>query len=103
MVSRVAGTLPALLRRGERPAAGCRSGERETGAEVRRGQNCDEAAVTISLAGTPRSLRETTTGATLQPLPDVPPPPFRRGPPPPVRKSFRTTVPPHSFQVFRIG
>ena len=62
----------------------------------------DEAAVTLSLAGTPASLRETTTGATLQPLPDAPPA-ARRGPPPPVRKIFRTTIPPHSFHVFRLG
>jgi hypothetical protein len=63
----------------------------------------DEAAVTISLAGAPGSLRETTTGATLQPLPDAPTPANRRGPPPPIRRAFRTVVPPHSFQVFRIG
>jgi hypothetical protein len=75
----------------------------ENGAFVVENYRGDEAAVTISLAGTPASLRETTTGATLQPLPDAPSAASRRGPPPPVRKNFRTTVPPHSFQVFRIG
>lgn len=74
----------------------------DNGAFVVENYRGDEATVTISLAGTPGSLRETTTGAALQPLPDAPPS-TRRGPPPPVRKSFRTTVAPHSFQVFRIG
>jgi hypothetical protein len=63
----------------------------------------EEAAVTISVAGTPVALRETMSGSTLQPLPEAPPGPLRRGPPPPVRRGFRTIVPPHSFQVFRVG
>jgi hypothetical protein len=75
----------------------------DNGAFVVENYRGDEAAVTISLAGMPLSLKETTTGATLQPLPDAPPPAFRRGPPPPARKNFRTMVPAHSFQVFRIG
>jgi hypothetical protein len=75
----------------------------DNGAFIVENYRGDEAAVTISLAGTPASLRETTTGAALQPLPDAPPASSRRGPPPPVRRSFRTTLPPHSFQVFRIG
>jgi hypothetical protein len=60
-----------------------------------------EVEVTISLAGTPASLGEITTGATLQPIAEPPPPPNRRGPPAPGRRAFRTTIPPHSFQVFR--
>jgi hypothetical protein len=75
----------------------------DNGAFVVENYRGDETAVTISVAGTPASLRETTTGATLQPQPDTPPSAFRRGPPPPVRKNFRTMVPPHSFRVFRIG
>src|SRR3954470_1298840 len=75
----------------------------DNGAFVVENYRGDEAAVTISLPGGPASLRETTTGATLQPLAGAPPPAFRRGPPPPVHRSFRTNVPPHSFQVFRIG
>ena len=61
----------------------------------------EEAEVTISLARGPASLREITTGATLQPLAEPPPSPNRRGPPAPERRSFRATIPPHSFQVFR--
>ncbi len=74
----------------------------DNGAFVVENYRGDEAAVTLSLAGTPSSLRETTTGATLQPLAETQPV-ARRGPPPPVRRSFRTVLPPHSFQVFRIG
>jgi hypothetical protein len=63
----------------------------------------EEAAVTISVAGSPAALREATTAAILQPLPEAPTAPGRSGPPPPVRRSFRTVIPPHSFQMFRIG
>ncbi|MDB5691375.1 MAG: hypothetical protein JWO81_438, partial [Alphaproteobacteria bacterium] len=51
----------------------------DNGAFVVENYRGDEAAVTISLAGMP-TLRETTTGAALQPLPDTPP--AGRGPPP---------------------
>jgi hypothetical protein len=74
----------------------------DNGAFVVENYRGEEAAVTISLPGTPAALRETVTGSTLQPLPE-PPPPVRRGPPPPVRRGFRTVIPPHSFQVFQVG
>jgi len=74
----------------------------DNGAFIVENYRGDEAAVILSLPGTPASLRETTTGATLQPLAETPAA-NRRGPPPPVRRTFRTVVPPHSFQLFRTG
>jgi len=73
----------------------------DNGAFILENYRGEEAEVTISLAGAPSSLRETTTGATLQPVAEPPPPPNRRGPVAPERRNFRTTLPPHSFQVFR--
>ena len=72
----------------------------DNGAFILENYRGEEAEVTISLAGAPATLREITTGATLQPAAEPPPPPGRRGPPEPARRSFRTTIPPHSFQVF---
>ena len=65
----------------------------DNGAFVVENYRDEEAAVTISLAGTPATLREVTTGATLQPLAEPPTAPERRGPPEPARRSFRTTHP----------
>ncbi len=73
----------------------------DNGAFIVENYQGEEAEVTISLAGAPARLAELTTGATLAPLAEPPPPPNRRGPPEPTRRSFRTTIPPHSFQVFR--
>jgi hypothetical protein len=73
----------------------------DNGAFIVENYRGEEAEVTISLAGTPGSLREVTTGAALQPIAEPPLPPNRRGPPAPERRSFRTVLPPHSFQVFR--
>jgi len=73
----------------------------DNGAFIVENYRGEEAEVTISLAGGPASLREITTGATLQPIAEPPAPPNRRGPPAPERRSFRATLPPHSFQVFR--
>jgi hypothetical protein len=75
----------------------------DNGAFIVENYRGEEAEVTISLAGTPASLSEITTGATLQPLTEPLVPPNRRGPPAPVRRAFRTTIPPHSFQVFRLA
>jgi len=75
----------------------------DNGAFIVENYRGEEAEVTISLAGTPASLAETTTGATLQPIAEPPPPPNRRGPPAPERRAFRATIPPHSFQLFRIA
>ena len=73
----------------------------DNGAFIVENYRDEEAEVTISLAGSAASLREVTTGATLQPLADPPAPTNRGGAPAPGRRSFRTTLPPHSFQVFR--
>ena len=44
----------------------------DNGAFIVENYRGEEAEVTISLAGTPASLRETTTGATLQPIAEPP-------------------------------
>jgi hypothetical protein len=72
----------------------------DNGAFIVENYRGEEAEVTISLAGNAPSLRETTTGATLQPVAEPALAPNRRGPPAPERRNFRTTVPPHSFQLF---
>ncbi|MBV9884419.1 MAG: hypothetical protein JO276_15525 [Sphingomonadaceae bacterium] len=75
----------------------------DNGAFIVENYRNEEAEATISIAGTPANLREITTGATLQPAAEPPPAPNRRGPPAPEQRSFRTTLQPHSFQVFRVG
>jgi hypothetical protein len=75
----------------------------DNGAFIVENYRDEEVAVTISLAGVPATLREVTTGASLQPLAEPPPSLNRRGPPEPIRRSFRTTIPAHSFEVFRPG
>jgi hypothetical protein len=59
------------------------------------------AAVTVSLAGTDRHLRNLVTGELL--TGQAPPPatvPFGRPPAPPPATEFQITVQPHSFQAF---
>jgi len=73
----------------------------DNGAFIVENYRGEEAEVTISLAGTPASLLDVGAGAALQPVAEPPPPATRRGPPAPERRSFRTTLPPHSFRVFR--
>jgi hypothetical protein len=71
----------------------------DNGAFVVQNLRGEDAGVTISVAGTPAALREASSGARLEPLPDSPAP--SRGPTPPPRRTFRAAVPAHSFLLFR--
>jgi hypothetical protein len=73
----------------------------DNGAFVVENYRDTPAEVGLSLAGAPSGLVEVPEGAMLRPSLEAPASDPRRGPPEPARRTFRITVPPHSFRVFR--